>query len=545
MYLVKYAFFILVLFYVQSALGQTNPNFIQGQVLTAGELNTAFSKKTDYPASGGTTGYVLMATSPTMSVWAPDLNNAASYGLSISSSSSINTTALTNATNVGASYVPIGSYGTNLGATFTGRTWGPGQYIDSSGNSRAPWHSAINTAPTYTGDGFGGGVLTAFNGDFSKVPFAMEMLISDSASQGSTVCGGVCPITGGYIQAPPNEIPHYSEFFTSSGYNYGTLSPIIRTGQYTFANDLTQFGQGDASVFGFNVFVDATSPGIGITGSLANPAGAFLGGSISTVTDGNILEIGQITEIDNGADANGFGWNTTQYRTNATGANGAWWYGFRCQSSGTAPTDNCYIAVGPTKTVLDTVYAVLSAPSITFTGTGSGTNLTITNVGGGSSTTNTYLLPGTVISGSGVPGGTTIVSQTSGTPGGAGVYVTSGATTSSGASLTGVTPWVQAAEILGPNQRIYLNGMASDASGYSRFAASAGNVYVDYNGTNIEFVGAGLVNTNSTMTSAAPTVTSGQIGYGGTTAAAANCGSLSTGCMVINVAGTTRYVPFY
>lgn len=70
-----------------------------------------------------------------------------------------------------------------------------------------------------------------------------------------------------------------------------------------------------------------------------------------------------------------------------------------------------------------------------FTGTGSGTNLTTTSVTGA-------ILPGDSVSGTGVPAGTTIVSQTSGTAHGAGVYVTSAATTSSGASLTsgGIPP---------------------------------------------------------------------------------------------------------
>jgi len=65
----------------------------------------------------------------------------------------------------------------------------------------------------------------------------------------------------------------------------------------------------------------------------------------------------------------------------------------------------------------------------TFTGTGSGTNLTASVVTG-------TIYVGDVIAGTGVPANTTIVSQTSGTPGGAGVYVTSASTTSSGASLT-------------------------------------------------------------------------------------------------------------
>lgn len=65
----------------------------------------------------------------------------------------------------------------------------------------------------------------------------------------------------------------------------------------------------------------------------------------------------------------------------------------------------------------------------TFTGTGSGTNMTASAVSG-------TIGVGDVISGTGVPAGTTILSQTSGTPGGAGVYVTSGATTSSGNAIS-------------------------------------------------------------------------------------------------------------
>lgn len=64
-----------------------------------------------------------------------------------------------------------------------------------------------------------------------------------------------------------------------------------------------------------------------------------------------------------------------------------------------------------------------------FTGTGSGTNLTTTSVTG-------VIKVGDTVTGTGVPAGTTIVSQASGTSGGAGVYVTSAATTSSSASLT-------------------------------------------------------------------------------------------------------------
>lgn len=49
------------------------------------------------------------------------------------------------------------------------------------------------------------------------------------------------------------------------------------------------------------------------------------------------------------------------------------------------------------------------------------------------------------------------------------------------------------------------------------------------------------------LTSAAPVVAAGQIGLGSTVAATGNCGTLAgdAGCLIINVAGTTRYIPYY
>lgn len=78
-----------------------------------------------------------------------------------------------------------------------------------------------------------------------------------------------------------------------------------------------------------------------------------------------------------------------------------------------------------------TALTVASCVRASFTGTGTGTSLTVTAVTGA-------IKAGDAIAGTGVPAGTTIVNQVPGvgTPGGAGTYVTSGPTTSSGASLT-------------------------------------------------------------------------------------------------------------
>jgi hypothetical protein len=72
---------------------------------------------------------------------------------------------------------------------------------------------------------------------------------------------------------------------------------------------------------------------------------------------------------------------------------------------------------------------VTGSVGASFTGTGSGTNLTTSAVTG-------IISAGDIIAGTGVPAGTRILSQTSGTTGGAGVYVTSAVTTSAGNALT-------------------------------------------------------------------------------------------------------------
>lgn len=84
---------------------------------------------------------------------------------------------------------------------------------------------------------------------------------------------------------------------------------------------------------------------------------------------------------------------------------------------------------------LGSAISLASCVRAAFTGNGAETNLTTSSVTG-------VIKVGDRVTGTGVTAGTTIVSQTSGTAGGAGVYVTSAATTSSSASLTsgGIPP---------------------------------------------------------------------------------------------------------
>lgn len=83
---------------------------------------------------------------------------------------------------------------------------------------------------------------------------------------------------------------------------------------------------------------------------------------------------------------------------------------------------NALALVGPTQA------AVTASIGANFTGNSSGTNLTTTSVTG-------VIHLGDVITGTGISGTVTLVSQTSGASGGAGVYVTSASTTCSAAAV--------------------------------------------------------------------------------------------------------------
>lgn len=121
-----------------------------------------------------------------------------------------------------------------------------------------------------------------------------------------------------------------------------------------------------------------------------------------------------------------------------------------------------------------------SCVMVSFTGTGSGTNLTVSTVTG-------LIQPGEVLSGTGVPAGTFVVSQTSGSPGGAGVYVTSLPTTSNSASLTanGLPTAASYAVICAYTQGVVWrdDGVAPTGTPGSGGNGIASNQCIPYNGT--------------------------------------------------------------
>ena len=88
-----------------------------------------------------------------------------------------------------------------------------------------------------------------------------------------------------------------------------------------------------------------------------------------------------------------------------------------------------------------------------------------------------------------------------------------------------------------------------NSSGTFRFVFNETSVPLEMTNTLVT-ASVAMQGTTYTLTAAAPTVAAGQIGYGGTTAAASNsnCNVASpapTECVVINVAGTTHFLPYY
>ncbi len=109
----------------------------------------------------------------------------------------------------------------------------------------------------------------------------------------------------------------------------------------------------------------------------------------------------------------------------------------------------------------------------TFTATAAGNQLTVTAVTG-------LISVGETISGTGVPAGTTILNQVSGTTGGAGVYTTSAVTTAAAATVTsfGVTLNVTAvgSGTLAVGDAISGTGIPANATIASQVSGTAGGV---------------------------------------------------------------------
>lgn len=245
-------------------------------------------------------------------------------------------------------YLPPGTYSypsSNFGAILGARKFfGVGQ-IKTGVNKRAPFYSAINTEPE-RGDETSPD--KTFNGDMSRVQFAVEHRITGAATLGQ-------PETD--YQYTPEAYPHYTCVFNSSGHNESLDSNEGRTSAVGHRIKMTNAGQGDAMCFNGSVFVSSTK--VGSTHFLANPAGSIIAGDVQAGADGVYLNPYETVVVDQGYDAAALGAVYNFRRTNATGAKSAAWGGERFQNVGTAECDAVITAAGKWKTGLDFSMAAL------------------------------------------------------------------------------------------------------------------------------------------------------------------------------------------
>lgn len=234
---------------------------------------------------------------------------------------------------------------------------------------------------------------------------------------------------------------------TVSAINSGTLtvgqSLDDLTGSITAGTTITAFGTGEGGVGTYSVNLAQTvlsepmtsaAPVLGVSIPRARinstlyaiqyvPAIAALGSWAAVAS----IQIGSA----NSPDAVVFGHIAGNLLTVVSVSSGAIVVGDALSDANNLIANATYVTVFGSGTGGIGTYTINNPQTVgaTFTGTGSGTNLTVTAVTG-------VIAIGDRLNGTGVPPGTNVLSQSSGTPGGAGVYVTNNATTSSGNALS-------------------------------------------------------------------------------------------------------------
>lgn len=259
------------------------------------------------------------------------------------------TAAITAAIAAGAFDLPPGIYDTTIGfSAFDGRWSGLGQVRDSDDNLRAPYFSAITAAPAAMGAD--SSPMTAFNGDLSRVPFAVQHNILGVATLGQP--------TSGYMYTP-EAYPHYTYLYNASGHNEALDSNEGRTAAVAYNTRVYNAGQGDMMAFRGSGFVTGTKSGS--TSFLANPAVSLFAGDVTAGADGVYLNPGEMVLRDGGFDVAANGWVINLDRNNVTRAKDAFWTGFRAQSLGTQAPDAAFSASGAFGIGLDVVPATVGA----------------------------------------------------------------------------------------------------------------------------------------------------------------------------------------
>jgi hypothetical protein len=198
------------------------------------------------------------------------------------------------------------------------------------------WSSAISAAPSSLGNH--DSIVTAFDGDISKILFPVDHRITGAATLGQP--------TTGYTYTP-EAYPHYTYLYNSSGYNHDTAGNTGRTSAVAYRTKVFNTGQGDCVAYNASGFVTGTRAGS--THFLANPAVTLFNGDVTAGAAGTYLNPYETILHDGGYDVAAIGAVYNMDRTVSTGAKSAIWLGLRLQSIGAAYCDALMSATGKWK----------------------------------------------------------------------------------------------------------------------------------------------------------------------------------------------------
>ena len=255
---------------------------------------------------------------------------------------------------------PTGSIGSTgpTGATGAGVTNPivfPTQRVNNSYPAPAQANQ-VNVTAAPAGTFNTGSISTAFQGDMIDVTFAVAQSVSGASTLGT-------PTTG--YKLNPQVSGYYNYLFNSSGYNYSTSTNNGRTLASLHFDKVDNYGQGDATAFYANAYVNGAKAGA--TTWLANPAACLYIGQCDAGANGVYLNPIEIDCNDNGYDAAAISFVSNLNRTNNTAALGQPWIGFRSQSYGSKAVDAFLSATGSFNIGLDLTTATLGSSNAAIT----------------------------------------------------------------------------------------------------------------------------------------------------------------------------------
>lgn len=330
-----------------ATLTVTGANFVAGDV-----------GKLAYVRGAGAAGATL-ATTVSARISATQLTLAANASTTVSAQDCIiatnDATTVTNAAAVaGAKWVPEGLTGSNVAFNAIGGPYfGRGQIVDSNGNKRAPWVSRISSPPALPANApsHADGILTAFNGDISKVQIAMEHHVTGATTLGQ-------PTTG--YRHNPECSAVLVDLYNSSGYNNSNTGDDGRTMVNAFHVKVRQYGQGD--IVPFQVLALGASNNPSATNWSANPAVGAFAADVQAGINYVYLNPLEINCTGNSYTCSAVGGVYNFFReVDSEGGQAHFWSGVRVNSQGSQSIDMGFQAFGKIKHGLDLSYADLGA----------------------------------------------------------------------------------------------------------------------------------------------------------------------------------------